>query len=128
MCLIAVNLCLIFNRKYNLDVYVAMTHAPGLSAYNYVERRMAPLSKALSGVVIEHATCGTHLDVNGKIIDSALQEGGEVLSSIWGELVLDGKPVVAEYVADEKCATDGYSELWVSRHCRVSQYILQVNK
>ena len=35
-------------RKYTLDVYIAMTNASRMSAYNYGERRMAPLSKALA--------------------------------------------------------------------------------
>ena len=33
-------------KKYDLDVLVASTHSPGMSAYNPVER-MAPLSRAV---------------------------------------------------------------------------------
>ena len=36
-------------KKYNLDALLVLTHAPGMSAYNYVERKMAPLSKELAG-------------------------------------------------------------------------------
>ena len=39
-------------KTFDLDAYITMTHAPGLSAYNFVERRMAPLSKELAGVVL----------------------------------------------------------------------------
>ena len=49
-------------KKYNFDAQFASTHAPGISAYNYVERRMAPLSKELAGLVLPHETCGIHLD------------------------------------------------------------------
>ena len=49
-------------RKHNLDAYIAMTHAPGMSAYNYVERRMAPLSKAMVGILLPYDTFGNHLD------------------------------------------------------------------
>ena len=51
-----------------------MTHAPGMSAYNYVERRMVPLSKALTGVVLDHDACGTHLDDSGRTIDVELKK------------------------------------------------------
>ena len=55
-------------RKYKLDVYIAIAHATGMSMYNYVERRMAPLSKALAGVVFNHDACGTHLDDSGVVV------------------------------------------------------------
>ena len=49
-------------KKYDLDALLVLTHAPGMSAYNCVERKMAPLSKELAGLVIPHDSCGTHLD------------------------------------------------------------------
>ena len=55
-------------------MYFAMTHAPGMSAYNYVERRMAPLSKELDGVVLDHDACGTYLDGSGCTIDVELEK------------------------------------------------------
>lgn len=51
----------IFNFTKNI-VYMAMTLAPGISAYNYVKRRIAPLSKALTGILLLHDSCGSHLD------------------------------------------------------------------
>ena len=36
-------------KKYNLDALFMVTNAPGRSAFNEVERRMAPLSHELSG-------------------------------------------------------------------------------
>ena len=77
-----------------------MTYAPGLSAYNYVERRMAPLSKALAGVVLDHDACGIHLDDSGRTIDVELKKenfrvAGKVLADIWSELELDERPVIA---------------------------------
>ena len=50
-------------RKYNLDAFIVMTLASGMSAYNYVERRMAPLSKALAGILLPHDSFGSHLTV-----------------------------------------------------------------
>ena len=108
-----------------------MTHAPGLSAYNYVERRMVPLSKALAGLVIPHDSYGSHLNESGETIEPELEKknfkvAGNILSQIWGELVLDGKSVTAEYVENELIITDGYDEQWVFKHYRISQYMLQV--
>ena len=56
-------------KDLNLDMYITLTHAPGNSAFNHVERRMAPLSKELAGVVLPHEYYGSHLDASGKIID-----------------------------------------------------------
>ena len=61
-------------RKYKLDVYILITHAPGMSAYNYSKRRMATLSKALAGVALDHDACGTHLDDSGCTINVELEK------------------------------------------------------
>ena len=60
-------------KNYNLDALFVATHAPGMSAYNYVERRMAPLSKELAGLVLPHESCGTHLDSRQRTIDVELE-------------------------------------------------------
>ena len=54
------------------DVFV-FTHAPGSSAYNPVERRMASLSKDSAGNILPFDTFGNHLDVLNKTIDSELE-------------------------------------------------------
>ena len=43
---------------FNLDCYIEVTNAPGLSAYNRAERRMYHLSKELTGVVLPYDTFG----------------------------------------------------------------------
>ena len=48
--------------KYNLDALFVFTHVPGSSAYNPVERRMAPLSKHTAGLILPFNTYGTHLN------------------------------------------------------------------
>ena len=82
-------------RKYNLDAFIVMTLASGMSAYNYVERRMAPLSKALAGILLPHDSFGSHLDSQNRTTDAELEKksfrkAGKVLAEIWGELVMDG--------------------------------------
>ena len=57
---------------FNLDCYIEVTNAPGLSAYNRAERRMYHLSKELTGVVLPYDTFGTHI-VNGATVDTDLE-------------------------------------------------------
>ena len=40
--------------KFDLDSCFVVTHAPHQSAYNIVERRMAPLSHDLAGLILPH--------------------------------------------------------------------------
>lgn len=120
-------------KKFNLDALLVSTHAPGMSAYNYVERRMAPLSKELAGLILPHDTCGTHLDSRQRTIDTELEKAnfkkaGEILSEVWSNLVLDGHPVVAEYVEQKDISPAELNEMWMSHHIRTSQYFLQIIK
>lgn len=55
--------------KHNLDFMVAVTNAPGRSAYNRAERRIAPLSRLLSGLILPHDHYGSHLDSQCRTID-----------------------------------------------------------
>ena len=49
-------------KKYNLDALWISTYAPGLSAYNKVERRMALLSKVLSGTLLSQRLRGCRVN------------------------------------------------------------------
>ena len=97
------------SKKYNLDTLLISTHAPGLSAYNQVQKRMAPLSKILSGILLPHETFETHLDSSRKTIDTNLEKrnfktAGEILAKVWEEIVLDNFLVMADYI--ENAAKD----------------------
>ena len=90
---------------------------------------MAPLRKALARVVLDHDACGTHLDDNGCKINVELEKENfivvdKVLADVWSKLELDEKSVIAEYGENEQCYWDDIDELWVSQHCRISQYML----
>ncbi len=74
-------------KDNNLDALITLCHAPGNSAFNPVERRMAPLSRELAGVVLPHEHYGSHLDSSGKTIDTELerrnfQHAGEALAEV----------------------------------------------
>lgn len=69
-------------KKYNLDALFIATNAPGRSAYNRVERRMAFLSKQLAGVILPHEHFGSHLD-DAKILGIPnFQHVGETLAEV----------------------------------------------
>ena len=99
----------------NFDVMLISTHAPGMSAYNQVERRMAPLSRALAGLILPHESCGTNLNSRQRIINIELEKrnfkmAGDILASIWEELVIDKFPIVAEYITNEAITSVMYDE------------------
>ena len=78
-----------------LDALSSLLMPPGRSAFNQCERRMAPLSKELNGVILDHEHFGSHLDNQGDTIDPELElknfeYAGEILSEIWSKLVIDG--------------------------------------
>lgn len=121
-------------KMYNLDALFIATNAPGRSAFNRVERRMAPLSRELAGLILPHDHFGSHLDDKGCTVNVDLEKSnfefaGKVLAEIWSTMNIDGHPVHATYV------NSGEPELpveehikWYSDHVRESQYLLQIVK
>lgn len=124
--------------KNDYDARFIATNAPGRSAFNPVERRMAPLSKVLSGLILSHEHFGSHLDKSKKTIDSELEERNffhaqEVLSERFESIKIDGHNVVSEAIAPNasEMAQDEImfkDQQWTSHHVRSSQYLLQIKK
>ena len=120
--------------EHDLDAYFLATNAPGRSTFNRVERRMSNLSKELSGAILPHYHFGTHLDHNNKTIDEELElqnfeYAGEILAELWSKMVIDGHPVVAEFIKDPPLEVSIIkSEEWRANHVRESQYFLQIVK
>ncbi|CAF4260586.1 unnamed protein product [Rotaria sp. Silwood2] len=90
-------------KKYNLDALFVLTHAPGQSAYNIVERRMAPLSHDLAGLILPHDHFGSHLNESGGTTNVELEKlnfrkAGQILVETWNQSIIDGFPCVAEYI------------------------------
>jgi hypothetical protein len=122
-------------KEFDLDAIFIVTHAPGQSAYNQVERRMAPLSRDLSGIILPHDTYGSHLSDSGKTVDPVLelknfQKAGESLADVWSTMVIDKYPVEAKYVLvqDNPDEVPMPDEKWKSIHVRQSRYLLQILK
>uniref|UniRef100_A0AC35F622 Uncharacterized protein n=1 Tax=Panagrolaimus sp. PS1159 TaxID=55785 RepID=A0AC35F622_9BILA len=96
---------------------------------------MAPLSKALTGVILPYDTYGSHLNASHETIDEALesknfQAAGEVLGKIWGKMSLCNYPVVAEFFPPDyqKPSLNERSEKWINEHELQTQYCLQISK
>ena len=58
----------------DLDALFIAANAPGRSAFNRVERKMAPLSRELSGLILPHDHYGSRLDKKGNIVDPQLEK------------------------------------------------------
>lgn len=124
--------------KHDLDALFIATNAPGRSAFNRVERRMAPLSRELSGLILSHQHFGSHLDSQGRTINEELEKSnfkfaGDTLAEIWSGMMIDGHPTVAEYVNPVVSELDGgklivRDQKWFHNHVRTSQYMTQIVK
>ncbi len=130
------NQAIITFKKHNLDAIFVATNAPGRSAFNRVERRMAPLSRELCGLILDHDPFGSHLDERGRTVDDNLEllnfeHAGKTLADIWTSVVIDGNPTKAFYVppdSSERDETEPVSSEWKANHVRESHYFLQVSQ
>ncbi|XP_041371065.1 uncharacterized protein LOC121384651 [Gigantopelta aegis] len=121
--------------SYKLDALFIATNAPGRSAVNRVERRMAPLSHDIAGLVLPHDHFGSHLNPQGETVDNEMEKqnfehAANVLAEVWSNTVIDGYPTVAEYIPPSQ-PDDPVLEknrLWHEQHVRESQYMLQIVK
>ena len=99
--------CLIkYFVENGLDAFLLATNAAGRSAFSLSERRMVKLSKELSGVILEHDKFGSYLVAKCVTVDKDLElksfeHAGRTLAEIKSGLVIDGNPVVAEFVEDD---------------------------
>lgn len=95
---------------------------------------MAPLSRDLAGLVIDHQQLGDHLNEKGETINIVLEKqnfaaAGKILEEIWSETVIDNYPTVAQYICPEDSEIDDVEAMspeWMSNHVRGSHYFLQV--
>lgn len=121
-----------FNR-HDVDAIFVFSNAPGFSAYNKVERRMAPLSRDTAGIILPFDKFGSHLDSSNRTIDTELElknfaAAGEILASVWSESVIDGYPVVAQWCSptDSRLVIDSVEQKWIDNHVKQSRYLLQI--
>ena len=121
-------------KKEDIDGIFVFTNAPGFSAFNKVERRMAPLSKDTAGIILPFNKYGSHLDASNRKIDPSFElenfeAAGKILASIWSETVIDSYPVVAEYKPPgSNLKFSDLDQQWIDIHVRQSRYLLQIVK
>lgn len=108
------------------------TNAPGRLAFNAVERRMAPLSPHLAGVIRPHDYFGTHLDASGQIISAEKEKknfeaAANVLAEIWNDVMIYNFPVIAKYVhLRGEGSSSEIPKIWKKKHMRCSKYLCQM--
>ncbi|GBP38729.1 hypothetical protein EVAR_22378_1 [Eumeta japonica] len=61
-------------KDFDLDAIYIATNAPGRSAFNRLERRMAPLNRELIGVLLKHDTFGSDIDFSNRTTDLELEK------------------------------------------------------
>ena len=121
-------------KKEDIDGIFVFSNAPGFSAFNKVERRMAPLSKDTAGIILPFDKYGSHLNASNKTIYPIKEEknfegAGEILASVWSETVIDTYPVVAEYQPPgNRIEFTNLDQSWIDCHVRQSRYLLQIVK
>ena len=121
-------------KELKLDVLLHGVNAAALSAFNPVERCMAPLSHDMAGVILQHDSYGNHLDESGKTVDLELEKqnffkAAEVLSRIWTNTVIDGHPVDSQALPQGKEYVPSTPDAqWVANHVRQTRYNLQTVK
>ena len=121
-------------KEFELDALVHGVNAAGLSAFNPVERRMAPLSHDLAGIILPHDHYGNHLNSDRTTADVELEKenfykAAEVLCEVWSKTVIDGHRVHCEPLR-AGCEIDlgEVDPEWASRHVRQSRYSIQIVK
>ena len=120
-------------KRHDVDGIFVFSNAPGFSAFNKVERQMAPLSKDTAGIILPFDKFGSHLNGTNKTIDPELEKknfaaAGEILASVWSETVIDSYPVVAKWShpAETRMAIDSVDLEWINNHVCQSRYLLKI--
>ena len=100
---------------------------------NCVERRMAPLSRVLAGLILPHDPFRSDQGDNKNETDEASQlknceNAGTALAEVWSRLNIDGHNVHAGYVpsSEDMLFPNELSPEWCVTHIRESQYMIQV--
>lgn len=121
--------------SHNLDAFFFASIAPGRSAYNRVECKMALVSRELSGLILLHDHFESHLNPAGKAIEDELEIqnfgfAGQVLSEIWSAMDIDGFPTVAEFIhpASSELDVQNLKKRWLAKHVRTLQYLTKIGK
>ena len=106
----------------NLDVLLPGMNVAGLSAFNPVERRIAPLSHDLAAIILPHDHFENQLDGLGKATDVEMEEKNFQKAADEYPVNCRAVPIGCRY---EPPTPD---PVWVAKHCQQSRYCLQIVK
>ena len=109
-----------------LWIYVQEVWFSGLSAFNPCERRMAPLSRDLSGIILPHDTYDNNLDSGGKTT-YMLQQTILVRYGIQHQLNTV-QLNVSVYKKRSEYFPEDPGTAFVARHVKQACYSLQISK
>ena len=116
--------------------YLPATYSPLLPS----EQRVAPLSRQLTTVILDHQHFGSHLNSSRITVDWELERrnfshAGNRLADLFAGMVLDGHETFAKYVKPSQdkanprlSARDKYEKVtqqWICNHTSSSNYCLQ---
>lgn len=73
---------------------------PGRSEFNRAERRIAPLSRELTGFILEQDSLSSHLSSRNETVAQNLEKrnferAGSVLADVWKTVTIDSRPEIA---------------------------------
>lgn len=103
---------------------------------------MAPLSRVLSGIILDHVHFGSHLNSSKKTIDVELekknfQHAQEALAAIFSTVIVDGNQIVSEAIkpmsASQKSSKFGgklsnEDRIFLSKHAQEGSLSFQISK
>ena len=133
--------CIQLFVKLELVVIILVSLPVGYSPFSPCERQMAPLSKQLTTVILDHKHYGSYLDSSTKTVDVALErqnfEHAETrLAGFFSAMVLDGQETFAQCVKppeninhrqlSENDKHVSVTEEWVCDHTSFSKCCLQI--
>ena len=129
-------------KDLNLDALIIALYPEGFSAFNPVERRMAPLSWELIGVIFEHEHFGRHLNSAKETIDVDLEKknfayAGKALADLWQRMPENGRSIggydvdsrwVDPVSSEQEVHIPELSEEWRVSHMLRSRYFVMYKK
>lgn len=120
-------------KKHDLDGVYIFTNASGRSAHNLVQKRVVPLSRALSGLVLQHHY-GSLLDDNANTLNTDMEMtnfeyAGETIVEIWSEMKINRFNVIVDYIRSPENIGELQQiadQYWYLNLARQSQNMFQV--
>jgi hypothetical protein len=126
--------CNFFTSNPTIDYISVRVYAPGQSAFNPVERSMAPFSKKLAGVVLPYFKEKSHLSKDKKTVQDMelahtnFAHAAKELGVFWTDEKHYGNDVLYRYENELPASEEQKPFNWIEAHCSIGQYSLDIKK